>query len=99
MRANVADVSSSHSDISISSSCKESFQIAISRLFESPKTMKNTELEINPNIMTGLLPSLSLIDPRIGVKRNCASEYTAITTPTQKSLLPTSFIPCPEARS
>ena len=44
--------------------------MAISRLFDSPKTMKKTELDTRPNMITGLLPIRSLSDPRIGVKRN-----------------------------
>ncbi len=44
--------------------------MAISRLFESPKTMKKTEFDTRPNMITGLLPSLSLSDPRMGVNRN-----------------------------
>ena len=44
--------------------------IAISRLFESPKTIKKIEFEIKPNISIGLLPNLSLKVPKIGVNMN-----------------------------
>ena len=43
---------------------------AIVRLPDSPKMVKKTVLESNPNIKIGLRPILSLNDPRIGVKMN-----------------------------
>ena len=72
---------------------------AMARLPESPNTMKNTEFDSSPNIRIGLLPRRSDREPRIGVKMNCAREYVAITTPTQKSREPLSTIPSADARS
>ena len=72
---------------------------AMVRLPDSPNTVKKTVLESKPNIRIGLRPILSLNEPRIGVKMNWAREYTEITMPTQRSLLPTSAIPSAVARS
>ena len=48
--------------------------MAMARLPDRPKTMKNREFAARPNIRTGLLPMRSEIDPRIGVEMNWARE-------------------------